>query len=690
MKRKALLSMTLMILGLMLLSARAFAFADSDIGIVISSPLDTLTNESGMVTIDHFPAEITVNTTAKSGTITSIQAVFNGKTQEILPRHILTIENRDGCGEYTVTAQTDQGAILTVTANVLFQAKARYNIRYRTVAVNIKEISEGGRSIKTFSTPQRIELVNANCIAEYEKERIAGLIGQRDGKTYTLRGSFVVEVYDYATGAIKGEYDVNEDFDILTTKIEWTPETLTDFATMRNAAISYQAPVKIAVEAAWCSEDRQKVYGRLTARDKGVPEDFYPYKTTSVLFSKDDLPLAPGFFYKGLEWEYSPNTVRYTDGESRDRTAITQKIDYQIPAANFFFKFIKQNGPAGDNPKENNPEDNIPGDTPSSNPDDPNPEEDEDTGPDSDEETPADKEEVYDLDVQRITPDQYKENQTVISTIKVSNTGSLDFTPGENVAVLFEIPELSLSKRVDTVVMERDTYNVVSVKWETPNVQADKSVTLIAAINPDQVLDHETSAADNTYTQRAVIKNVTYDEPLESITVPLPPQRSEQPRVAWSEQRFENGRFVWREFYAELSVTATLDYATKDEDYIKSGYGFSINVTTAVNTNYDKPELITAPQTAEVYLPQYRYETAIPLMKDGHSFTFRENPDSPFGYRKEYIPVWFPDNREYIVQLLVTDAHSPGGTLSRWITGENLAMKVVDSMYSDDVTTGSP
>ena len=74
----------------------------------------------------------------------------------------------------------------------------------------------------------------------------------------------------------------------------------------------------------------------------------------------------------------------------------------------------------------------------------------------------------YDLDVQRITPDQYKENQTVISTVKVSNKGSLDFTPGQKVSVLFEIPELSIKKRVDAVVMEQDTWNVVSLKWNTP------------------------------------------------------------------------------------------------------------------------------------------------------------------------------------------------------------------------------
>lgn len=139
----------------------------------------------------------------------------------------------------------------------------------------------------------------------------------------------------------------------------------------------------------------------------------------------------------------------------------------------------------------------------------------------------------YDLDVQRITPDRYKENQTVISTIRVANRGSLDFTPGQRVSVLFEIPELSLKKLVDAVVMEQNTWNVVSVRWDTPNVQADKNITLIATINPDRTLDKEISTANNTYIQKAVILNVVYDEPEESRTLPAPPQRREQPRATW-------------------------------------------------------------------------------------------------------------------------------------------------------------
>lgn len=807
MKRKLLFIFPFMFIFFMLLSANAHAMSDSDIEIIVISPVNDLGSENGVIAVEHFPAKITVLTTAKAGNLTAIQAAFDGKTQEIEQNHVIIIQNKEDCGIYTITAQTDKGAVLTISVNVVFQVQAIYNIRYRTLGINLKGIYDDHNNlIKVFQLPQLIKLDDANTIAENEKEHIAELIDTRDGKTYTLKGSLFVEVYDFSTGRIISAYDVDEDYGNLISKFNWTPKTIDAYKTMRDMSITYQAPVKININAAWCSGNKQEVYGKLTAKDKGVPEYLYPYKTTSVTFSKDDIPLSRNLIYKGMEWNYSPETEEYIDGESETNESITQKINYMTPAADFYFKFNKRVDPDNppiepDNPPkdpEKDPEDPedppavpdklpkdpdkppIKPDKPPVDPDIPvvklcdlsahisSPKEiyeqeeysftvyfvnhtDKDiTGvrlkatidnmaaaelplissfkpdetkifnikrkagaagtsikletqvsppqefKDTDISNNTAKAEIqvverpYDLDVQRITPDIYKENQTVITTIKVSNKGSLDFTPGQKVTVLFEVPELSISKRVNSVVMESNTHNIVSVKWNTPNVTADKNITLIATINPDNSLSNEISFENNIYKQKAVIQNVIYKVPNESKSISNPPRREENPRITWREQRFENGRFVWRSFYAELKVNATIDYDTKAKGYIKSGYGFTIKVTTSVATNYDMPELITAPQTAEVYLLQHRYQTAIPLMAESkNSFTFRENPESPYRYKKQYVPVWFPDNRDYIIQLLVTDVHTPGGTLSKWITGGNLKIKVVDSMYSDDVTTGS-
>jgi len=864
MKRKYILIIVFILLcGLF--PARVFALADSDLIIRAASAEDKLENSSGILAVDQFPARITVNVTVQTGSLTGVWLEHNGQSREITPDYAIVINDKESCGPYTITGRTDRGAVLTITANVVFEVKAVYDIRYRTVAMNVKEIDQNEKAIENFDEPQRIELENANTVAPSEQEKIADWIGKNDGGTYTLKGSLVVEIHSLATGKIYGIYDTDKDFEKLVRSFPWTNPTKAAFATMRKAEITYQAPVKINVDGTWCDESKQEIYGSLSAQDKGVPVLLKPCQTTDISFAKEDIPLPSEYIYTGLEWDYTPEGGGYADGQSPDQTSISQDINYQIPAAKYYFKFDKQdihnlsvviNAPetvyrgdkytftvtyknsgtqaangvslkgktdgkqieeipaswdfqAGEsktyiierladtsndvinlwanigipdgyndaNPADNTataeikvqdkPEDKPPGSTEScdlkveikapaevyeqeeysftviytnctdtvltgasleaaidgrgvdSIPSQADfkakesksfqvktkagekgttihltakvspPVDCTDTNPDNNRAAADIKVgERYDLDVQRITPAAYKENQSVISTIKVGNTGSTDFTPGEKVSVLFNIPELSLQKRVDAVVMAQDTWNVVAVKWNTPSVQADKNITLIATINPDKTLTSETTAANNTYTQKAVIKNVIYDEPEENIAVPVPPPRSDQPRVTWQEQRYENGKFVWRQFYAELKVNAYLYYDTKDKGYLKSGYGFFINVTASVNTNYDKPELITDAQTAEVYLPQYLYETAIPLLSDSKNhFTFQENPSSPFRYKKQYVPVWFPDNTEYIVQLLVTDVHTPGGTLSKWITGGDLQIFVSDSMYSDDVTT---
>ena len=1064
MKQKLILAAPLVLVCCLFLSGKAFA-AGSDIDILVATHVNSLQSESGVVAVEEFPAEVPIHVVAQTGVLTDVQLEYAGQDKRITPEYTLIVESKDACGSYTITAKTDQGAILTITANVVFQVKAIYNTRYRTTGMNISEIYAGDELLRSFPEPQHIDLADANTVSDYEQERIAAWIGCYDGGTYTLTGSLEVEVHNISSGKVYGTYDTRSDFEKLTTSYGWTQKTITAFETMGHTALSYQAPVKIDINAAWCNESKREIYGKLTAQDKGVLELLYPYQTTSVTFHKDDIQLSRNFIYSGLEWRYTPETMEFVNGESKTQTEITQKINYRIPTAVFYFKFKKCSGndlsvviqapsvvkrdadyfftvifmncgdstaydvplggsvdsvlireipglqdfqandsksytikrtadttedkiilqadigipegfidgdstnnramavikvidpepektPAPENdpddpdqpdhpdipddpgnpsdtppkPKElcdlsagilaapvvyeneeysftvsftnhsskalkavsllgknngndlrqlpeatdfqpqetktysvtgkagsggeiyhlwayvaelegfrdespanntavskitvikkpidrpdnpDNPDDpgtpdkpdnpNNP-DTPNNpdvpnNPDNPdkpdNPNKPEEPGnpivkqlcdvwvnissppvvqeqesfsftvyfanssdkalsgvdlnvtingkavsdvPSTANFKPYEKKAYlvtsvagekgvplrllarvappegyidifpgnneafadvmvlarpYDLETQRITPDRYKENQSVITTIKVSNSGSQDFTPGQNVTVLFQIPELSVSKRMDAIVMQKDSWNVVSLRWDTPNVQADKDITLVAVINPDGTLNNESTRDNNTYTQKAVIMNVVYEQPEESRVLPTPPKRQEQSKVTWWEQRYVGGQFVWKEFYAELIVSAVLDYSTKDRGYLKSGYGYSIRVTASVNTNYDKSELITAPQTAEVYLPEYRYETAIPLIRDGEAFVFKENPASPFKYRKQYIPLWFPDNKDYIVQLLVGDVHTPGGTLTKWVTGGEIKIKVVDSMYDDDITTSN-
>lgn len=148
--------------------------------------------------------------------------------------------------------------------------------------------------------------LNAELLARAKNLKVAGRAGNGidniDVAECTKRGIVVVNTPE---GNIMAAAE-------LTTSYGWTPKSLTAFETMRNTALSYQAPVKVDIEATWCDESKQKVYGRLTAQDKGVPELLYPYQTTSVTFTKDDVLLSRNFQYLGLEWDYTPESDEYS------------------------------------------------------------------------------------------------------------------------------------------------------------------------------------------------------------------------------------------------------------------------------------------------------------------------------------------------------------------------------------------
>lgn len=68
--KKLILALPLVLVCCLLMSAKAFALSESDIAINIASPIDSLASESGVLAVEQFPAQITINTTAKTGSLT--------------------------------------------------------------------------------------------------------------------------------------------------------------------------------------------------------------------------------------------------------------------------------------------------------------------------------------------------------------------------------------------------------------------------------------------------------------------------------------------------------------------------------------------------------------------------------------------------------------------------------------------
>ncbi|MCL2741188.1 MAG: hypothetical protein FWE70_03640 [Oscillospiraceae bacterium] len=167
-----------------------------------------------------------------------------------------------------------------------------------------------------------------------------------------------------------------------------------------------------------------------------------------------------------------------------------------------------------------------------------------------------------------------------------------------------------------------------------------------------------------------------------------PPAMADERRVTWVEYRFAgyDGRrmpiYERREFQAELLVTDRADRSA-----MKSGYGLSLEVETRIWHDYDYPSSFVGVQEVRAYFPESSYAHAVKLVPDhpagslSNVWRLPESPLSVLGERRHYVPVRFPDGKDYVVLTAALYAWAPGG----WMRGSaTVAVRVEGSMYDDD------
>lgn len=169
----------------------------------------------------------------------------------------------------------------------------------------------------------------------------------------------------------------------------------------------------------------------------------------------------------------------------------------------------------------------------------------------------------------------------------------------------------------------------------------------------------------------------------------------------WQEVRLEGGSYVTKTFYTRLTTTfqilpdSRIAYPDKPRQ-MESGFGFSVQCTTALSTNYDRPEKLVGAQMVWVRYPESAYGLISEWqnMRDslevktgkagGMSVTWQLaiNPYSTAGSRLHYTPLWFPDG-EYIAWSQAFYAWSPVGQLYSHTTD---SLTIEGDMY-DRITT---
>ena len=169
----------------------------------------------------------------------------------------------------------------------------------------------------------------------------------------------------------------------------------------------------------------------------------------------------------------------------------------------------------------------------------------------------------------------------------------------------------------------------------------------------------------------------------------------------WQEVRLEGGNYVTKTFYTRLTTTfeilpdSRIAYPDKPKT-MESGFGFSIQCTTAVVTNYDHPEKLVGAQLVWVRYPESAYgqlaswqnvrdglETKTGAAGDTSvAWQLSVNPYSTTVSRLHYTPLWYPDGN-YTAWAQAFYAWSPIGQLYEHKTD---ALTIEGDMY-DRITT---
>ena len=169
----------------------------------------------------------------------------------------------------------------------------------------------------------------------------------------------------------------------------------------------------------------------------------------------------------------------------------------------------------------------------------------------------------------------------------------------------------------------------------------------------------------------------------------------------WQEIRLENGSYNTKTFYARLTTTfaiapdSRIAYPEKPRQ-MESGFGFSVQCTTTLTTNYDHPEKMVGAQMVWVRYPESAYGqiTGWQSVRDSLEIKTGEagdmtmtwqlavNPHSTIGSRLHYTPLWYPD-RSYAAWAQAFYAWSPVGQMYEHKTD---TLTIEGNMY-DRITT---
>ena len=290
---------------------------------------------------------------------------------------------------------------------------------------------------------------------------------------------------------------------------------------------------------------------------------------------------------------------------------------------------------------------------------------------------------------------EYTEGSQVISSFYVSNEGSSDVLPEDNVSFDFLVYYLdggkvkTVSQQTwDKVVIPANGRNLVYFKWTVP---ADSAGTIfyckgtVSHANADKEQN-----SDNNTTEYAVVATdyVSSQTPNTRFEKNAPAGYSPNAMAptakagsaTWNMWEYENGRLVLKSY--GITVGNTTPTVTPGSGCLtaekvgatwkmKSGYGITLNWNPALvaKSGYVMPNADAYTEAQSVYttFPEFGYSVASEkyrtLEKIGGAYGFVTNPNADKNERVHFIPVYVQDG-SYTVSVTATQIWTPAGMIT--------------------------
>lgn len=291
----------------------------------------------------------------------------------------------------------------------------------------------------------------------------------------------------------------------------------------------------------------------------------------------------------------------------------------------------------------------------------------------------------------------YRENTEVITSFWLNNTYTDDYTPSDNISILFKVyngtKQIATYTKTQAIVPGLES-NLVYFKWKVPTGLNGADVTITGEIIEDGASYNLASA---NYTTTPYTVSSTDDTQFEKtkpagFSIPLSKDNKSY-SASWWEWTYSSGEFKKVSYaigIADNSATltpATGSTAVKNGSSwtMKSGYGLSLALTNSNKSisGYTTPSsaAYTKPQYAFALMPEFDYSTKESEYRTlelvSNEWKFRTN--GTYG-RVHFTPLWYPDGK-YIMSITQSDCWTPAGMITRTINTNTI--NISESAYDD-------